>query len=554
MKLYSLLCIILLMGAIFHSDATGRPKCIVKFDNGIGAGVLQETFTKKLYCSYRGIPYVQPPVGELRFEDPVPLYFDASVTFDNTSHPCIQQTVSSRKFGHEDCLYLNVYTTYVRMRKRPRPLMPVLVWIHGGSFTEGSSETDIFGNEFILDEDVLVVTFNYRLSSLGFLAIDDLNIASNLGLKDQTEAFRWVNRNIRSFGGDPDRVTIMGWSSGSAAATYHMYAQSSRKLFQHVIAMSGTMTQPWAYNFIRQWCSNEFLKQIDVTTKGELKTKPAGLLVSSDGPKFHYFTFNHLCYMPSSDNDYAPKNPYDMVRMMKPVSDVPLLIGSTAVEHDNLFDLKNFSMDQFNYPNSNVTIYERIRDYLEQCRANRSARVFYRKLGSFADYHFGLQYFIEKASQQFKSSIYSYRFAFDGPFAYAKNIYYRNEIHPMTGAMHGDDLGYFFTPYNYRSIVTSSVISEPLVKQSLKVLRRMVRLWTNFIKYGNPTPPNSKTNQKKWPPYNDRSQPRQVLHINRQLKVQQENISNNYYYKLWKTVFNCMYYFECDFLNEIYDE
>lgn len=90
------------------------------------------------------------------FQDPIPLYFDTSATFDNVSNPCIQVTGESAKLGRtiggEDCLYLNVYTTYVRVSTRPRPLMPVLVWIHGGSFTEGSSETDIFGTDFILDE------------------------------------------------------------------------------------------------------------------------------------------------------------------------------------------------------------------------------------------------------------------------------------------------------------------------------------------------------------------------------------------------------------------
>ncbi|XP_065074409.1 venom carboxylesterase-6-like isoform X2 [Ochlerotatus camptorhynchus] len=472
---------------LYLTSACG-PKCITKFDNGIGVGLLRETFKKRLYCSYLGIPYVQPPVGELRFEDPIPLYFDTSATFNNVSNPCIQVTGESarhgRTIGGEDCLYLNVYTTYVRVRTRPRPLMPVLVWIHGGSFTEGSSETDIFGADFILDEDVIAVTFNYRLASLGFMGIVDLNIASNLGLKDQTEAFRWVKRNIKSFGGDPKRVTLVGWSSGAASATYHMYTQASKGLFKHVIAMSGTMTQPWAYNFITQYCSYEYLKKIDATTKEELKARPAKLMIPFDSPRFHYLALTHLCYMPGEDSMYAPKNPYDMVRVMAPVSDVPLLIGSTAVEHDNIFNHRDFSMDQFNYPNDNATIYERIRDYLEHSRTNRSARIFYRKLGSFADFQFGQQYFIDEASRRFKSPIYRYRFSFDGPFAYAKNMYYRDAIYPMPGAMHGDDLGYLFTPYNYQSVITSNGINEPLVKKALKVQRRMVRLWTNFIKYG----------------------------------------------------------------------
>lgn len=532
---------------------TGSPKCIAKFDIGIGAGLLRETFKKKLYCSYLGIPYVQSPVGELRFEDPIPLYLDTSATFDNISNPCLQVTSKSagQAVGAEDCLYLNVYTTYVRIRTRPRPLMPVLVWIHGGSFTEGSSETDIFGADFILDQDVIVVTFNYRLASLGFLGIEDLNIASNLGLKDQTEAFRWVNRNIKSFGGDNKRVTLVGWSSGSASATYHMYSEASKGLFQHVIAMSGTMTQPWAYNFISQYCSNEYLKRVDATTKEELKARKEKFMIPYDSPRFHYLALTHWCYMPSEDNSYAPKNPYDLVWTTAPVSDVPLLIGSTSIEHENLFNLRAFTMDQFNYPNDNATIYERIRNYLEDSRTNRSARTFYSKLASFADFQFGLQYFIDKASRRFKSPIYRYRFSFDGPFAYAKNIYYHDIIDSTPGAMHGDDLGYLFTPYNYHSVVTSNRINEPLVKKALKVQRRMVRLWTNFIKYGNPTPPNNdRINRTIWHPYNDRNplMAQQYLNIDRQIRMQRNETAKNYYYQLWHTIFNCLYYYECSFL------
>lgn len=93
-------------------------------------------------------------------QDPVPFVFDGSATFDRVAEPCVQD-LNGRIVGSEDCLGLNVYTTYVRVSKRPRPIMPVLVWIHGGSFTEGSSETDIYGPEFLLDEVRIPTSMNH---------------------------------------------------------------------------------------------------------------------------------------------------------------------------------------------------------------------------------------------------------------------------------------------------------------------------------------------------------------------------------------------------------
>ncbi|XP_055628574.1 venom carboxylesterase-6-like isoform X2 [Toxorhynchites rutilus septentrionalis] len=483
-------------------------------------------------------------------QDPVPLLFNGSADFLQVSGPCMQTLVWSEDVtGDEDCLYLNIYTVHTGVGKKPRPLLPVLVWIHGGSFVEGSSETDIFGPEFILDENVIVVTFNYRLASFGFLGIDELQIAPNLGLKDQTEALHWVHRNIRSFGGNRNRITLLGWSAGAASVTYHMYTKHSKGLFQRAIAMSGTMTQPWAYLFNDQWCSNEYLKQTDAFSKDELQSRSAKLLIPTDGLKVTYFSNVYLCYIPRRDTVYALRSPYQAVQT-HPVSDVPLLIGSTSIEHENIYPLRDFRMTHFNYPNSNVTVYEKIKQYLEQSRGNISAEIFYSRLVSIADIKFGIQYFIEEASNNFKSPIYRYCFSFHGPFGYASNEYYKFAP-TIPGAMHGDDLGYLFTPYNYENLVASDEINDPLVKKSLKVQRRMVRMWTSFIRSGNPTPNNGKINRTIWHPYNDGDPllARHYLSIDRRFRVVRDMRPENYYYQLWRTIFNCLYFFQCEFLD-----
>ncbi|XP_055596871.1 venom carboxylesterase-6-like [Uranotaenia lowii] len=533
--------------------------CSVDFDKGTGIGLLKETFTKKMYCAYLGIPYVQPPVGELRFEDPVPFIFAGTGHFNKPGAQCLQDDDKCNELAcSEDCLYLNVYTPKIKRSHKSLLTMPVLVWIHGGSFVEGSSETDIFGSDFFLDENLIVVTINYRLGPYGFLGIEDLNIPANLGLKDQTEALRWVQRNIGSFGGDPARVTLMGWSAGAASATYHLYSPASKGLFQRAIAMSGTMSQPWAYNFLNQWCSNEFLHRVDATTKEELKARAAKFIAPNI--VFRYFTFDYLCWMPSGDTIYAPRHPFEIVQTMAPISDVPLLVGETALELENLYNEREFVMGRFNYPNDNVTIYERVKGYIEQTGSNRSAKVFYRKLASMADIKFGVHYFVEQASNHFKAPIYRYRFSFDGPFGYAKNVLYRTGYPVLSGAMHGDDLGYLFTPYNYAGIVAPSSnvenkTRELLAKKALRIQRRMVRLWTNFIKHGNPThnTVNWRNNQTiVWHPYNDPSgAKRRILHIDQQIREQTDRTEENFYYQLWNTVFNCLYYFQCQFLENL---
>lgn len=118
--------------------------------------------------------------------------------------------------GSEDCLVLNVYAP---QDFKPKPVM---VWIHGGGFKTGSSETDLHGPEYLLSEDIVLVTFNYRLGILGFLRFEDssLGISGNAGLKDMVMVLKWVQKNIECFGGDPNNVTIFGESAGGAAVHY----------------------------------------------------------------------------------------------------------------------------------------------------------------------------------------------------------------------------------------------------------------------------------------------------------------------------------------------
>jgi len=201
----------------------------------------------RVFLAFRGIPYAQPPVGPLRFKDPKPSKKWTGVLNATEEKPaCMQFDARLGKFrGQEDCLTLNVYTHDVMADTKKRPVM---VWIHGGSYTTGSGngENDIYGPNNLIDRDIVLVSINYRLSVMGFLSTEDSVAPGNYGLLDQRCALRWVKENIAKFGGDPSSVTIFGQSSGAASVHGHILSPRSKGLFQRAIAQSGSMLCPWA--------------------------------------------------------------------------------------------------------------------------------------------------------------------------------------------------------------------------------------------------------------------------------------------------------------------
>src|SRR6478735_3104800 len=188
---------------------------------------------------FAGIPYAAPPVGPLRFRPPAPPLAWKGIRDATKPGPrCIQDPSADPEFGKqsdEDCLNLNVWTP--TMTGPPRSVM---VWIHGGSFTGGSGK--IYDARWLVTRgDVIVVTINYRLGTLGFLADPTLGPpgdVGNYGLQDQQAALRWVRDNIAEFGGDPEKVTVAGESAGGMSVCDHLVAPDSKGLFRAAIIQS----------------------------------------------------------------------------------------------------------------------------------------------------------------------------------------------------------------------------------------------------------------------------------------------------------------------------
>nr|CAD7197734.1 unnamed protein product [Timema douglasi] len=197
------------------------------------------------YYRFQGIAYAKPPVGELRFKVvPAPQDPDSW----NGTKDALSEGASCPQSGksQEDCLYLNVYSPQLP-ESTESSLKPVMVWIHGGGFIKGSGTTKGFGPDYLVDEGIVVVTINYRLGVIGFLSLEGTDVASNVGLKDQAAALRWVKQNIAKFGGDPDNVTIFGQSAGGASVNYQILSPLSAGLFTRAISESGSVFNPWSY-------------------------------------------------------------------------------------------------------------------------------------------------------------------------------------------------------------------------------------------------------------------------------------------------------------------
>jgi para-nitrobenzyl esterase len=191
------------------------------------------------YVLFQGIPYAAPPVGELRFEPPAPVpAWDGMRDATKPGPRCVQdasQNPDMRDGMSEDCLSVNVWTPAAAAG------LPVMVWIHGGSFTSGSAE--LYNAQWLATKGrMVVVTVNYRLGSLGFLAHPGFGPpeqVGNYGLADQQAALRWVRDNIEGFGGDPAKVTVSGESAGGMSVCDHLVAPESEGLFRAAIIMSG---------------------------------------------------------------------------------------------------------------------------------------------------------------------------------------------------------------------------------------------------------------------------------------------------------------------------
>jgi para-nitrobenzyl esterase len=340
MKRISLSILLVLFAAMAFAQADLQ----VKTANGI----LQGTRDSVGIRSFKGIPFAQPPVGDLRWKEPqAPKNWSGVRMADHFGNQAMQKRVYSdmmfRSLGvSEDCLYLNVWTP----AKMANEHLPVLVYFYGGGFMAGDGSEYRYDGESLATKGIVTVTVNYRLGIFGFFAHPELtkesphNSSGNYGLMDQHAALEWVKKNIAAFGGDPNKVTIAGESAGSMSVSVQVASPLSRGLFRGAIAESGACLEnllPMSLSTAEQNGVN-LMKRLNVASIADLRKIPADSLLKIANGRFGVDVDGYL--LPESpDQIFAKGNEMH----------VPLLVGWNSAEVDYHSILGNDSATVDNY-------------------------------------------------------------------------------------------------------------------------------------------------------------------------------------------------------------
>ena len=370
----------------------------------------------------------------------------------------------------EDCLYLNIWTP----AKGAAQKLPVIVWIYGGGYRNGSAAMPLYWGERLAHQGVIVVTIGYRLGPLGFLALPELTRESphgssgNYGLMDQVAALEWVQRNISAFGGDPRRVTIAGQSSGSISVSVLMASPRAQGLFQRAIAESGGLFEPLqlAPSYLLANAERDgaaYVASLGVASLAELRNLPAERLTggSNAGGVTH----------PVIEPWLLPLTPYDAFASGHQ-NDVPLLLGSNAEEARSLTDVSHTTAATFaadiehsfgKLPPAIVAAYPHATD-----AAAQQARLDLER-----DLRFGWDMWawarLQAASG--RSPVYYYLFRQQPPFPLGS-------VYAGWGASHFAELWYVFDHLNQQPWRWSA--------GDRKLARDMSGYWSNFARSGDP--------------------------------------------------------------------
>ncbi|XP_059217781.1 esterase B1 [Stomoxys calcitrans] len=342
-------------------DSTTRREQMLQYQEislpvGELRGAVRTTIYNDRYYSFEGIPYGQPPIGDLRFKAPLaaqPWQGVKDCTNFSTIKPIQRNKASGRVEGAEDCLYLNVFAKKLHTLM----LLPVMVYIFGGGFNEGAAIRSLYGPDYFMQKDVVLVTLNYRVDSLGFLSVKDpsLQIPGNAGLKDQILALKWVKKFIRYFNGDPDNITLFGNSVGGASVHYLSATNQTRGLFHKAICMSGTMlssrastpAQDYAYRLAQQHGyekENNDRKVIEYLQSLEAgKLVQHDLLTPEDRRNGFRLTFAPVVEPYESEHCVVSQEQQKMLHSAWS-NEIPIIFGSTANEGLLLYSqLQNYT-------------------------------------------------------------------------------------------------------------------------------------------------------------------------------------------------------------------
>lgn len=421
--------------------------------------------------------------------------------------------------GEEDCLVLNVYTPIMDLESERKPLLPVMFWIHGGGFASGSGSSDFYGPDNFMEEDVVLVTTNYRLGVLGFMNLEDDVISGNMGLKDIVMGLDWVKQNIEAFGGDKNKVTIFGNNAGGAIVSLLTHSPLAKGLFSKAICQSGVYKLPQLFDSkdrYRAFTLAKLLNRDANDSKSLLKMfnklSPfdfiRGAPKTFDSTEVRDVQKNITPFGPSiekasnSSEAFLAKSPEELQESDKlPDPNIPMMFGFNSKEAivylrslingPEILDKINYNF-QFSLPLRGLQFTYNSEDYI---KVASEIRKFYfddgvisnRSLENFVDYvsdeiFYPVDKTLGEQLEKSKAPIYYYRFSYEGSLNFYKRAVL-NDVNSVSGASNGDEICYLFLCKRLKDVY-DELYSSSEDATELTVSKRMVRMWANFAKFG----------------------------------------------------------------------
>ncbi|BCN29251.1 carboxylesterase/lipase family protein [Anaeromicropila herbilytica] len=461
---------------------------------------------------FAGIPYAVPPVGNLRWKAPQEPQKWSGIRKADQFSDCPAQTyvpsiitnllafqegtqqltplLSNNEKSSEDCLYLNIWAPSKRASKK----RPVIVYIYGGSFLNGSGSIDVYNGENMAKKGAVFITINYRLGIFGFMASPELtkesgyNASGNYGILDQIAALKWVKNNISAFGGDPENITIAGESAGSMSVNMLQASPLSKGLFERVIGES-------AANFGSRGIKGSAMETLDeaeeIGTKFENVLKEKSL---SDLRKMSTTDLlkasKNFSMRPIIDGYVLPDSIYNIYASGKEV-DVPTLIGYNSNESSvyllmpfpfTLLDKTSF-LSAKDFTSAIKETYQGASNkFLEYFPATNDSQAKKSQLTSGTLQWFGwhMHTWAKLQTQTGKSNVYTY---------YFDHIQPGNSTFQKLGAYHSSEISYAYDNLNTSDLNYNS--------NDYKLADIMSTYWYNFASTGNP----NGAGLPEWDPY-----------------------------------------------------
>lgn len=492
--------------------------------------------------AFLGVPYAQPPLGSLRFKKPQHLskwpgvwnatrYANSCYQNTDQSFPGFQgsEMWNPNTALSEDCLYLNVWVPTPKPRNAS-----VMVWIYGGGFQTGTASLNVYDGKFLARvERVIVVSMNYRVGALGFLALPgNPEAPGNMGLLDQQLALQWVQGNIAAFGGNPRSVTLFGESAGAGSVSLHLFSPRSHPLFTRAILQSGSSNAPWAVTPLHEARNRTLTLAKFVGCSSDNETAVIKCLRRKDPREIllheifvvPYDTLLSVNFGPTLDGDFLTDMPSALLQLgqlkktqiligvNKDEGTAFLVYGAPGISKDNssLISRKEFEEGlKMLFPRVSDLGKEAILfhyvDWLDDQRPENYREALDDVLG---DYNFicpALE-FTKKFSELGNDAFFYF---FD----------HRSSKIPWPewmGVMHGYEIEFVFgLPLERRANYTRA---EEILS------RLMMKHWANFAKYGNPD--GTQNNITSWPVFKSTEQKYLTLtkgspRVNTKLRAQQ---------------------------------